>query len=454
MTVDLLIDNASVVRSSGVKRLKIGITSGKISVLAGQGEDVPARERIDATGMIVLPGAIDVHVHAGYGEPERETMTAVTMAAAAGGITTVFDQPLSSPSTVTAQTLRTKAADLAGQSVVDFALWGGLVPGHVEELDAMMALGAQAFKSFMCRCSNYPMTPDGVLLRGMRRVGELGGLVAVHAENDTLIHDLVECAVAEGRRDVGAFIDAHPVYSELEAVNRFINLASLVPHCKCHIVHLSIPEGAVDVKRSKDRGIANITVETSPQYLGLDQDDLYRIGGVAKCDPPVRSKESVERLWELVKDGTVDMIASDHSPHTSAKKKPENGDFWSIPEGVTGVQTLLPVVVTEGMKRGLTWPRLAELVSTNPAKRFGLYGRKGDIEIGFDADLVLFDPSLSWTLKTEDLYYVNKHSPFVGRTFAGRVKTTLVRGEVVYQDGRILVEPGFGRFHRMEVQQG
>ena len=451
MMVDLLIENASVVRPSGVQKLKIGITAGKISVIATPGDEVPARERIDATGLLVLPGAIDPHVHAGYGEPERETMTAVSMAAAAGGITTILEQPLSNPSTVTAERLLTKIADLSKESVVDFALWGGLVPGHVKDLDGMMALGAQAFKSFMCRCSNYPMTPDGVLLRGMRRVGEMGGLVAVHAENDTLIYDLVEGAVADGRRDIAAFIESHPVYSELEAVNRFIFLAGLVPECKCHIVHMSILEGAIEVQRAKARGIENVTVETCPQYLGLTEEDLYALGGVAKCDPPVRSRKSLEQLWELVIDGTVDMIASDHSPHTTAKKFPEGGDFWTVPEGVTGEQTLLPVVVTEGMKRGLTWPRLVSLVSTNPAKRFGLYGRKGDIQIGFDADLVLFDPSESWTLKAEDLYYVNKHSPFAGRTFTGRVKATLVRGEVVYRDGRVLVQPGFGRFHRMEM---
>lgn len=450
MMVDLLIENASVVTSQGVNRLNVGITEGKVSVLASPGEDVPARDRLDAAGMLVLPGAIDPHVHGGYGEPHRETVTAVSMAAAAGGITTILDQPLSNPSTVTAERLEKKIADLSKESVVDFALWGGLVPGYVDELDGMMALGAHAFKSFMCRCSNYPMTPDGVLLRGMRRLGELGGLVAVHAENDTLIHDLVDAAAKEGRRDVTAYLESHPIYSELEAVNRFIFLAELVPACKCHIVHLSIPEGAIEVRRAKARGI-DITVETCPQYLGLSEEDLHAIGGVAKCDPPVRPRESVERLWDLVIDGTVDMLASDHSPHTLASKNPADGDFWSIPEGVTGVQTMLPVAVTEGMKRGLTWPRLVEITSTNPAKRFGLYGRKGDIQVGFDADLVLFDPSESWALRAGDLYYVNKHSPFVGRTFTGKVKATLVRGQVVYQDGRILAQPGSGRFYKMEM---
>lgn len=375
LLVDLLIENATVVRPSGLQKCKVGITAGKVSVVASPSDEVPARERMDASGMLVLPGLVDPHVHAGYGEPERETMTAVSMAAAAGGITTIIDQPLSNPSTVTADRLMAKKADLENEAVVDFALWGGLVPGHVEDLDGMMGLGAQAFKAFMCRCSNYPMTPDGTLLRGMRRVGELGGLVAVHAENDTLIQDLVDESAKAGRRDVKAFIESHPVYSELEAIHRFTFLAGLVPKCKCHIVHVSTPEGILEVQQARSRGI-DITVETCPQYLGLTEEDLHALGGVAKCDPPVRSRESVERLWELVVNGAVDMIASDHSPHTTAKKALEQDNFWSVPEGVTGVQTLLPVVVTEGMKRGLTWPRLVSLVSTNPARRFGLSDRK------------------------------------------------------------------------------
>lgn len=445
---DLVIKNACVVRKSGVRQLDVAIRNGKIVALANVGEELPAKETIDAEGMLLLPGLIDLHVHGGHGDPERETLQKVSMAAAAGGITTIVDQPLSNPSTVTVEQLLAKERAAERECVVDFSLWGGLVPGHLDDLKPMYEFGAKAFKSFMCRCSNYPMIDDGLLLKGMRLVGELGGMVAVHAESDTLIGQLVDDYRAAGRNDVRAFIESHPEYSELEAIERFLFLLQQAPSCQGHIVHLSIADGAKAVKRARAEGLDNITVETSPQYLGLCEDDLYAIGGVAKCDPPLRANETVDALWNYVLDGTIDIIASDHSPHEFKKKA--NRDFWSVPEGVTGVQTLLPVVVTEGRKRGLTWERLAALCSENPAKLFRIYGNKGAIEVGFDADLVFFDPKLDWVLRAEDLFYHNQHSPFIGRQFHGKVMKTLVRGVVVYDDHCITVQPGFGRYYKMQ----
>lgn len=445
--LDLLIIGGQVVRSSGVETLDVGIKNEKIVALLSPGHGLEAKETLDATGLVVLPGLIDAHVHGGHGDPHRETFRNVTMAAAAGGITTILEQPLSNPSTVTLERLEVKRKEAEEQCVVDFSLWGGLVPGHLDDLAPMADFGALAFKSFMCRCSNYPMTDDGTLLAGMRQVAELGGLVAVHAENDTLIQNLVDTFKQQGRNDVQAYLESHPEYSELEAIERFIFLAGLVPECRAHIVHMSTPQGAEAVRMARAIGMTNISFETCPQYLGLTEEDLHAIGGVAKCDPPVRSRESVEALWKYVLDGTVDIIASDHSPDSLAANQPQGGNFWTVPEGVTSVQTLLPVVVTEGMKRGLTWERLAELCSTNPAKLFGLYGRKGAIEPGFDADLVLFNPAEDWVLRSSDLLYLNQHSPYTGRTFAGRVKQTMVRGTVVYKDHEICVGPGFGRYY-------
>lgn len=460
---DLVIRNGEAARATGSRRLDVAVSSGRIAALLepGVGAQVQAREYVDATGMVIFPGLVDPHVHGGVGEPERETIENVSRAAAAGGITTILDQPLSNPSTVTLERFEAKKAEMERESVVDFAIWGGLVPGHLDDLGSMFNAGAQAFKAFMCRCSNYPMTDDGLLLKGMSRIGELGGLVAVHAENDTLIQQLADDLKAAGRRDPGAFLESHPDYSELEAVRRFIFIARQAPACKGHVVHASI-SGAVEAVRTAREGGGcgtagvDITIETCPQYLALTDCDMERIGGVAKCDPPLRSRHSVEAMWECVLKGWVDMVASDHSPHTLAKKTPVDGDFWTVAEGVTGVQTLLPVLVTEGRKRGMTWDQLARLCSTNPAKRFGLYGRKGDIELGFDADLVIFDPGAVWTLRDGDLFYVNKHSPYCGMTFTGKVARTLVRGVVVYdgEEHAVKVKPGYGRFYRMDMTDG
>lgn len=451
---DLVIRNGEVARAKGSGRLDVGITAGKVAALLepASGAHLHAGAEIDARGMIILPGLVDPHVHGGVGEPDRETIRNVSRAAAAGGITTILDQPLSNPSTVTLERVQAKRAEMERESAVDFGIWGGLIPGHVGDLDGMFGAGAQAFKAFMCRCSNYPMTDDGLLLKGMLRIGGLGGLVAVHAENDTLIQQLVDDLKEAGRLDAGAFLESHPEYSELEAVLRFIFIARQAPACKGHIVHASMPGAVEAVRRAREEGV-DVTIETCPQYLSLTGDDMKRIGGVAKCDPPPRSRESVEMMWECVLNGWVDMIASDHSPHTLAKKTSAGGSFWTIAEGVTGVQTLLPVVVTEGRKRGLTWAQVAEVCSTNPAKRFGLYGRKGDVEVGFDADLVIFDPATVWTLEDEDLFYVNKHSPYSGMTFKGKVSRTIVRGAVVYDGERhaVTIQPGYGRFYPMDI---
>ena len=453
MKFDLLVRNGKVVTATKILNADLGIKDGKVAGILLNLEDVDADadKIIDASGKYLLPGGIDPHVHGGHGDPDRETLYNVTMAAATGGITTILEQPLSTPSTVTLKAYNDKKDAAIKECVTDFGLWGGLVPGNFDELEGLYEVGGQAYKSFMCRCSNYPMTDDGTLLKGMKKIGELGGLVAVHAENDTLIQQLVDDFRAEGKNDVESFIDSHPPYSELEAIERFIFIAKQAPDCKAHVVHMSIPQGAEAIKRAKEAGI-DITVETCPQYLGLNEDDLRRIGGNAKCDPPVRPQELVDRLWDYVLNGTIDMLASDHSPHTFDKKVVPENEFGRASEGVTGVQVLLPVVLTEGVhKRGMSLSRLTEIFSLNPAKRFGLYPEKGSLEIGADADFVILDLDREWVCKAKDMHYLNKHTPYDGRIFKGFIEKTYIRGNLVCDNNEIKVERGFGEFVPMKI---
>lgn len=197
----------------------------------------------------------------------------------------------------------------------------------------------------------------------------------------------------------------------------------------------------------------NLSIETCPQYLALDEEDLIEGGAFAKCDPPVRKREAVEELWKYVLDGTVDMIASDHSPHAFEKKTPEGGNFWTVSEGCTGVQTLLPVVLTEGRKRGLSWERLVRLCCRRPAELFGLSDRKGDIAPGMDADFALVDPDAEWVLRNEDLFYRNQWSPYTGKTFRGKVVKTIVRGTTVFDGGKICAGEGYGTFYPMKIKR-
>jgi len=449
---DLVIKNGVVINSQDELKGQVAVKDGKIAAIISNDVSIEASKTIDAKGMVVLPGVVDAHVHCGHGTPERENFTCVSKAAAAGGTTTIVDMPLSEPTTVTVEAIEDKKLSAEKQVVVDYALYSGIIPGHTDDIEKTFNAGAQTYKIFTCRCSNYPMTYDGLLLKGMQKVGELGGMVCAHAENDTLIQELVEDLQAEGKNDARAYLDSHPEYSELEAVNRFVFLAGLVPECKAHVCHLSISDGAKLIREAKGKGMNNLSIETCPQYLAIDEEDLINIGGYAKCDPPVRKRETVEEMWKYVLDGTIDIIASDHSPHSFEKKTPENDNFWTVSEGCTGVQTLLPVVLTEGMKRGLTWQRLVELCCTRPAELFGLSDRKGDIAIGMDADLVLLDPDEEWILKSEDLFYHNQWSPYIGRKFKGKVMQTIVRGETVFDEGAITVKDGYGSFCPMKIK--
>lgn len=450
---DLVIENGTIVNSNGEFKGKVAIRNGKVAAILSEEIPVEAEEVINAEGKMVLPGLVDAHVHCGHGTPDRENFACVSKAAAAGGATTIVDMPLSDPTTVTVEALEGKKSSAEPQVVVDYSLYSGIIPGHTEDIESTFRAGAQTYKIFTCRCSNYPMTYDGVLLKGMKTVGKLGGMVCAHAENDTLIQELVDDLQAQGKNDARAFLDSHPEYSELEAVNRFVFLASLAPECRAHICHLSIADGVKLVREAKGRGMNNLSIETCPQYLSLDEDDLIEGGAFAKCDPPVRKRETVEELWKYVIDGTVDMIASDHSPHSFEKKTPVDDNFWTVSEGCTGVQTLLPVVLTEGIKRGLTWKRFVELCCTRPAELFGLGDRKGDISIGMDADIVIVDPETEWVLKDEDLFYHNKWTPYTGRKFKGKVTRTLVRGKTVFDGNAICVEEGFGTYCPMDMKK-
>jgi allantoinase len=292
------------------------------------------------------------------------------------------------------------------------------------------------------------MTNDGILLEGMKMLKKFGGMSAVHAENDTLINEMVANFNAEGKKDVYAFIESHQPYTETEAVLRYIYLARIAG-CKSHVVHCSVPDGSRAIYAAKQEGV-DITVETCPQYLGLCEDDLIRLGGVAKCDPPMRPQTMVEDLWDCVLSGKVDMIASDHSPHPSDRKYVDKENFPYAAEGVSGLETLLPVMLDDGVaKRGMKLTQVALLTSENVARRFGLYGRKGALAVGFDADFNIVDMNKTWTCKAENMHYLNKHTPFDGHIFQGCIDETYVRGVLVSKDRDIKVEPGFGKFYSM-----
>jgi allantoinase len=452
-----LIQNGQVVLPGKVAEATIVIEDGRIVGIVEPNVEIAADEIIDASNLIVLPGAIDAHTHFIQDDPEVaepnpeefEGFINGGRAAAAGGVTTVVEMPQANPPTTDGATFRRRRELAGAEAIVDFALWGGVCAGQPESaLAEQISEGAAGFKAFMC--DSDPMFPginDAQLLSTLEYLKGTPYLFGLHAESDALLQAGLARMESSGRTDPLAHHESRPPIVEIEAVNRAVFFAEMTGGW-VHIVHLSTPGAAEIVKQAKARGV-RVTAETCPQYLALDHDDLIRLAGFAKCAPAIRDRSLVEQLWDYVADGTLDCITSDHCGYTIESKERGQENIWLAPNGLSGVQTLLPITISEARSRGYSWPRIAELIASAPARLWHLDPRKGTIQVGADADLAIVDPDRVWTLSNEELLHANRWSPFVGRQIQGRVVRTLLRGTVVYDDthpDRIKVAPGFGQF--------
>jgi allantoinase len=412
------------------------------------GETVEARETIDLGGKYLLPGLVDGHVHFhDRGRDYWEGYRTGTMAAAAGGVTTVVEMPLNGiPPTLDREKLAVKREIARTQSVVDYAHWGGMVTDNLEHLPGMAAEGVVGHKAFMGGVGTPEFTPinDYVLFNGLRLSRELGNVVDIHAENESITSTLKAQLKADGRKDRQAWYDAHPVEAELEPVERAIFFARATQG-NLHLAHTSIAEAVRAVARAKSQGV-HVTVETCPHYLFLDLDDFLRVGPEAKCVPPIRPRKEVEKMWQCVFEGLVDSIASDHAPCTCEEKEGGMDNIWQAWGGIPGIQTMLPAILTEGVhRRGLPLTTVVRLMSGAPARIFGLYPKKGSLQPGADADFNVVDLEREWTFSADQILSKNKHSLYVGIGFKGAIERTIVRGRTVCEGGRICVEPGYGQ---------
>jgi allantoinase len=437
---DLLLRQGTLVSSAGVRRADLGIAGGVIVAeapeLAGS-----ADEEIDCAGLRVFPGVIDAHVH--FNEPGRaewEGFATGTRALAAGGATTYIEMPLNAhPPTTDGASFRLKLAAAQASSLVDFALWGGLVPGNLEQLAELAEAGVVGFKAFMSASGidDFSAVDDLTLYEGMARAGQLGRIVAAHAENDTITHELAARALAEGRTGIRDYLASRPIVAELEAIERAILFAEETG-CALHVVHVSAGRGVALVAAARRRGV-DVSCETCPHYLVFTEEDVEAIGALAKCAPPIRSASEREQLWSYLTDGTLPMVASDHSPAPASMKSDSN--FFRVWGGISGCQTLLQLMLTEGhYSRALPLTLLARVTAEYVAARFRLPG-KGRLAIGADADLALVDLGATSTLQAQDLFYRHPHSPYVGRQLRGRIMRTILRGRTVYRDGKMVSNP-------------
>ncbi len=403
----------------------IGIADGKIAALA----EGSASEEIDATGLLVLPGVIDAHVH--FNEPGRagwEGITTGSRACAAGGTTTFFDMPLNStPPLIDPAAFAAKRAIAERDSFVDFALWGGLVPGNLEQFEALRDCGVIGLKAFMSHSGidDFPKADPATLRAGMQRAAELDLLVAVHAEID---HPELRHGTS-----IDDYLASRPIAMELEAIRLALDLAGETG-CPLHIVHVSSAAGVALIAAARGAGV-DVTCETCPHYLVLNEDDVEKLGAVAKCAPPIRDERERQRLLACVANGHVQTIGSDHSPSPMSMKT--DPDFFKVWGGISGAQHLLALL----FDLGLSEESIRCLASENVADRFLLASRKGRIDVGLDADFVLIDPDGQTEVTAESLHYRHRHTPYLGRTLRSRVVRTIVHGQTVCHDGRIIGEP-------------
>jgi allantoinase len=445
-----LIANGHVVDERAVRRADLLLRDGQIEAILDPGRSPHAEHVVDASGLHVLPGLVDTHVH--FNEPGRtewEGFVSGSTAAAAGGVTTVCDMPLNChPPTLDGRALALKHAALEGKSRVDFALWGGIVPGSASHLSELRAGGVVGVKAFLCDSGleTFPHLNEFDLLDAVQACADAGVLLALHAEDPDHTRRLSQAAKANRQNAPLDWARSRPPATEVEAVRRALDLGRATG-ARLHFVHISTAAAVRLIATARANG-QDVSVETCPHYLLLDETDFERLGSLGKCAPPLRSRAEVEALWPTVLDGAVDWIASDHSPCPPSLKTPD--DIWSAWGGLGGVQSSLVALLTEGVhRRNLSLPRVASLTAANPARRLGLWPRKGSLEVGGDADLTLVDLNDSWTLRKADLQTRWPVSPYLGRTFHGRVRMTLVRGTVVWQDGGPRVAPGFGRLVRV-----
>lgn len=438
---DLLVRNGIVVNATGTERADIAITDGRIVAvapeLAGTG-----KEEIDAAGQHIFPGVIDAHVH--FNEPGRtswEGFATGTAALAAGGTTSYAEMPLNaSPPTLDARSFDLKLQAAQASSLVDFAFWGGLVPGNIAHMDELVERGVIGFKAFMCNSGieDFPSADDLTLYEGMATAARLGSIVAVHAENDAIPAALASRAIAEGRTGVRDYLASRPVIAELEAIERAILFASETG-CALHIVHVSSGRGVSLVAEAQARGV-DVSCETCPHYLVFTEEDVERLGAVAKCSPPIRSHTEQEALWQHIFAGTLPMVMSDHSPSPADMKSDTN--FFKVWGGISGCQSLLQLLLTDGYeRRQLPLSLIAALTSEHIAQRFRLFATKGRLSPGYDADMAIVDVREQHELRTEDLFYRHRHSPYVGKTLRGRIMRTMLRGQTVFHNGKITSAP-------------
>ncbi|WP_329483463.1 allantoinase AllB [Kribbella sp. NBC_01484] len=427
--LDLLIRARRVVRAAGETASAVGVRDGRIVAIAPYNADLAAeRQVVLADDEVLLPGLVDSHVHVNDpGRTEWEGFTSGTRAAAAGGVTTIIDMPLNSiPPTCDLPALELKRKTAQPQAYVDIGFWGGAIPDNVPELRPLHEAGVFGFKCFLLHSGvdEFPPLDQSQLDDAMAEISEFDGLLIVHAED---AHRIDQAPPPDGA-SYPAFLRSRPRVAENAAVVEVIELARR-SGCRVHILHVSSADIPPRIATARDTGV-RITAETCPHYLTFTAEDIPHGATQYKCCPPIREAANRELLWEGLRDGTIDMIVSDHSPSTVDLKHLDTGDFGTAWGGIASLQLGLPAVWTEARRRGFTLTDVARWMSAAPSAQVGLK-TKGRIEVGSDADFCVLAPDDTFVVDAKSLQHKNAITPYDGRTLDGVVRSTWLRGHPV-----------------------
>ena len=448
--MDLLIKNGTMVTAETTFKADVAVENGKIALI-GTSLTVPADTVVDASGMLVLPGAIDVHTHLEMpfgGTVSADSYLAGTRAAACGGVTTVFDYPMQRKGSGILETVEARRALCDPQACVDYAFHCIITDLNgdalLDEFQAAADYGITSFKCFFVYKKEGMMVDDATFIKVLLKAKEVGALTNLHAENPDVIDMNIAQFLKEGKTSAWYHYLSRPEFVEAEADKRAVHWAKSVD-APLYIVHMADKEGLEAAVAAKRAG-APIYVETCPQYLEFTCDVYKREDGRNfVCSPPIKGQESQDALWKAVADGSIDTVATDHCPFMSYEKDWGKDDFTKIPNGCAGVENLYPYMLAAANEGKISFERAVQLCATNPAKIFGC-ADKGSLTVGKDADIVLYDPGKTVTVSMDTMHSDYDHTIWEGKTLHGYPVQTYVRGNLVYDQGAFVGEAGYGQF--------
>jgi dihydropyrimidinase len=462
MPTSTLIRNGTVVTAAETRPADVLIEGERIKEVRAGLPAVGVDRIIDAAGLYVLPGGIDVHTHLDMpfgGTTSSDDFLTGTRAAAFGGTTTLVDFAIQARGTRMRDALDTWWKKAEGRAAIDYGLHmivTDLGGAGLEDMDDMVAEGVASFKLFMAY-PNVLMVDDGTIFKALSQTAKNGALICMHAENGSVIDVIIARALAEGKTAPIYHALTRPPRAEAEAVHRAIALAEIAG-APVYIVHLSSEDALNEIREARDRGVPAFA-ETCPQYLLLSIDELARPnfeGAKYVFTPPLRPKEHQPKLWDGLKDDHLQVVSTDHCPFCFADQKIlGKDDFTKIPNGGPGIENRLQLIYHHGVNAGkISLNRFVEITSTTPARIFGMYPRKGEIAPGSDADLVLWDPAAPLTISAQTHHMRVDYSMFEGYEVEGNARTVISRGEVIVENGEFLGKPGRGQYLKRTARGG